>query len=56
MPEPHEDREDLTTDEEQSLFEHHHIKVEKGQVMMRLDKFIKIRVSKTTRTKVQNAC
>jgi 23S rRNA pseudouridine1911/1915/1917 synthase len=56
MPEPHENREDLTTDEEQSLFEHHHIKVEKGQVMMRLDKFIMIRVSNTTRTKVQNAC
>ena len=43
-------------DEEQGLYEHHHIKVEKGQVTMRLDKFIMIRVANTTRTKVQNAC
>ncbi len=43
-------------DEEQPLYEHHHIKVEKGQVTMRIDKFIMMRVANTTRTKVQNAC
>ena len=47
---------DLSADEEQSLYEHHNIKVEKGQVTMRIDKFIMIRVANTTRTKIQNAC
>lgn len=56
MPEAGEERDELATDEEQPLFEHHNIKVEKGQVTMRLDKFIMIRVANTTRTKVQNAC
>lgn len=43
-------------EEEQALYEHHNIKVEKGQVSMRIDKFIMIRVAHTTRTKIQNAC
>lgn len=44
------------TDEEQSLYEHHNIKVAKGQVPMRIDKFIMMSVANSTRTKVQNAC
>ncbi len=48
--------EEITTDEEPVLYEHHHIKVEKGQVTMRIDKFIMIRLANTTRTKVQGAC
>lgn len=51
-----EEIEDLGTDEGQGLYEHHNIKVDKGQITMRLDKFIMIRISNTTRTKVQNAC
>ena len=51
-----DDNEELSTEEGQTLYEHHNIKVEKGQVMMRIDKFIMIRVANTTRTKVQNAC
>jgi 23S rRNA pseudouridine1911/1915/1917 synthase len=47
---------DLNLDEEQPLYEHHHIKVERGQETMRIDKFIMIRVANTTRTKVQNSC
>ena len=30
--------------EEKELYEHHNIKVEKGQVMMRIDKFLMIRI------------
>lgn len=44
------------TDEEQSLYEHHNIKVSKGQLTMRIDKFIMISVANSTRTKIQNAC
>jgi 23S rRNA pseudouridine1911/1915/1917 synthase len=51
-----EEADDLNLDEEQALYEHHHIKVEKGQVTMRIDKFIMIRVANTTRTKIQNSC
>ncbi len=45
-----------SSEEEQELFEHHNIKVEKGQVMMRIDKFLMIRIANSTRTKLQNAC
>lgn len=47
---------DELQEEERELYEHHNIKVDKGQVMMRIDKFIMIRISHTTRTKIQNAC
>lgn len=43
-------------EEDRELYEHHNIKVDKGQVMMRIDKFIMIRISNTTRTKIQNCC
>ncbi len=52
-----EDNEELNSEVgEPALYEHHNIKVEKGQVSMRVDKFIMIRVAHTTRTKIQNAC
>lgn len=43
-------------EEERDLYEHHNIKVDKGQVMMRIDKFIMIRISNTTRSKIQTCC
>lgn len=43
-------------EEDRELYEHHNIKVDKGQVMMRIDKFIMIRISNSTRTKIQNCC
>ncbi len=46
----------IPEEEEQSLFEHHNIKVEKGQVTMRVDKFVMMRIANSTRTKIQNAC
>lgn len=46
----------LNLEEEQPLYEHHRIKVEKGQESIRLDKFIVNRIANSTRTKVQNAC
>jgi 23S rRNA pseudouridine1911/1915/1917 synthase len=42
-------------EEEKELFEHRKITVEKGQVMMRIDKYLMIRVPNATRTKLQNA-
>jgi len=52
-----EEPEDLHEEEqERELYEHHHIVVDKGQVMMRIDKFLMIRISHTTRTRIQNSC
>lgn len=39
--------------EEQELFEHHRIVADKGQSLMRLDKFVTMRIEHATRTKVQ---
>lgn len=43
-------------DSEKELFEHYNIKIEKGQVMMRIDKYLMIRIPNATRTKLQQAC
>ncbi|MCE3228764.1 MAG: pseudouridine synthase, RluA family [Bacteroidetes bacterium] len=51
-----EEVDDLGSDEGQGLYEHHNIIVDKGQYMERIDKFIMMRLSNTTRTKIQNAC
>ncbi len=48
--------EDLNLDESHNLYEHHNIKVEKGQEMLRIDKFILTRIANSTRTKIQNSC
>lgn len=47
---------DLEGDDAPQMYEHHNIKVEKGQVMIRIDKFILTRISNTTRTKIQHGC
>jgi 23S rRNA pseudouridine1911/1915/1917 synthase len=56
MAEFEEEAEDLSSEEEPSLFEHHNLKVEKGQEMIRVDKYIMMRIANSTRTKIQNAC
>ena len=39
--------------EDQDLYEHYRIEVDKGQSLMRLDKFLTMRIENATRTKVQ---
>jgi 23S rRNA pseudouridine1911/1915/1917 synthase len=41
--------------DQQELFEHHRFKADPGQSHLRIDKFIAIRLEKTSRTRVQNA-
>ncbi|AXE16969.1 RNA pseudouridine synthase [Runella rosea] len=45
----------LTTDEEDELYEHHRIVVDRGQTLMRIDQYLKHHLSNVTRTKLQNA-
>ncbi|GAB4240407.1 MAG: RluA family pseudouridine synthase [Ekhidna sp.] len=40
--------------QEEELYEHHHIVVDAGQELLRIDKFLMDRLSNVTRTKVQN--
>lgn len=51
-----DETEDFNVDESHNLYEHHNIKVDKGQEMMRIDKFISIRIQNSTRTKIQHSC
>lgn len=51
-----EEQDELNSDEEQSLFEHHKIIVEKGKESVRIDKYLMTRIANSTRTKIQNAC
>ncbi len=47
---------DITNgDEEQELYEHHRIEVDKGQGLLRIDKFLSCRLEATSRNKIQNA-
>ncbi len=55
MEELEDDDLDLNVDEEQELFEHFHITVEKGQELLRIDKYLMTRVKNATRSKLQNA-
>ena len=41
--------------EESELYEHHHITVDKGQEMIRIDKFLQMRLEGISRTKIQAA-
>lgn len=43
-------------EEEKELYEHFSLKVDKGQMPMRIDKFLMIRIENATRTKIQNSC
>jgi 23S rRNA pseudouridine1911/1915/1917 synthase len=49
------DNELINDDDEQDLYEHHRITVDKGQEMIRIDKFIVNRIQNATRNKVQQA-
>lgn len=41
--------------EDNELYEHHHIVVDKGQAMLRLDKYLQMRLDGVSRTKIQAA-
>ena len=43
------------TFEEQELFEHYHFVVDKGQSLLRIDKFLMLKIENASRTKIQNA-
>lgn len=48
--------EDLELDEQQQeLYEHHHIVVDRGQEMLRIDKYLQMRLQGVSRTKIQAA-
>lgn len=47
--------EEVEGSEEQELWEHHRIVVDKGQAMLRIDKFLMIRLPNASRTKLQAA-
>ena len=46
---------DVLEPDEQELFEHHRIQVDKGQAMLRLDKYLQMRLEGISRTKIQAA-
>jgi 23S rRNA pseudouridine1911/1915/1917 synthase len=50
-----EEIDDLEFIEDDALFEHHRIVVDKGQAPLRIDKFLMDRLSQATRNKIQNA-
>jgi 23S rRNA pseudouridine1911/1915/1917 synthase len=50
-----EDIEHIELNDDDELFEHHRIVVDKGQSVLRIDKFLMDRLQSTTRNKIQNA-
>ena len=51
------DEEDISpADNDDDLFEHHRVVVDKGQGMVRIDKYLFDRLEKTSRTRIQDAC
>jgi len=46
---------DLQEQDEQELFEHLRIEVDKGQALLRIDKFLMNRVENASRNRIQNA-
>jgi 23S rRNA pseudouridine1911/1915/1917 synthase len=48
-----EDQTEISQDEENSLFEHFRIIADPGQALMRLDKFLSVRLPNASRTKIQ---
>lgn len=46
---------DANPDEERELYEHYRIKVDEGQGLLRIDKFLTARLEVTSRNKIQNA-
>lgn len=49
-----EENESLIDDQEDGLFEHHRITVDRGQELLRIDKFLLARLRNATRTKIQD--
>jgi len=49
------EEEDSEADSEDLLFEHHRLSVDKGQKMMRIDKYLHNCLEKTSRSRIQNA-
>ncbi|MDX5320576.1 MAG: RluA family pseudouridine synthase [Bacteroidota bacterium] len=50
-----EERDILQETEDQELYEHYRILVDKGQSLLRIDKFLMHRIENASRTKIQNA-
>ncbi len=48
------ENEDIIDDQEDALFEHHRIVVDKGQALLRIDKFLMARLANATRTRIQD--
>ena len=46
---------ELQESEEQELYEHFKIIVDKGQSLLRIDKFLMVRVENASRNRIQNA-
>lgn len=46
---------DYLLDDEQDLFEHHRLVADKGQSLLRIDKFLMCRLENVSRNKIQNA-
>lgn len=47
--------EELEMEEQQELYEHHHIIVDRGQEMLRIDRYLQMRLQGVSRTKIQAA-
>ncbi len=48
------DQEEIIDDQEDALFEHHRIVVDRGQALLRIDKFLMARLANATRTRIQD--
>jgi 23S rRNA pseudouridine1911/1915/1917 synthase len=49
------EEQDITTEDSDELYEHHRIVVDKGQALLRIDKFLMDRLANVTRNKLQEA-
>ncbi|MBC5775957.1 RluA family pseudouridine synthase [Pontibacter sp. KCTC 32443] len=49
------EEQDITTEDSDELYEHHRIIVDKGQALLRIDKFLMDRLANVTRNKLQEA-
>jgi 23S rRNA pseudouridine1911/1915/1917 synthase len=56
MQDAEEEMDDPGSEDSLELFEHHNIKIDKGQASVRIDKFLSVRLASSTRTRVQHAC
>ena len=55
MPELQKMTEEIDYAEDEELYEHHRIEVDKGQSLLRLDKYLISRIQNATRSKIQSA-